>query len=226
MTEPLKEPSVLDYVKSKLNPWQREKIEIPVQPGSETFVQAEESASKESESMLRGKTGLKLPAYRPWRTTLAIGAALFAQWTIEQAVKPIETQPLMLAIGAYFVAFGLLAWAALMNEFALPEAETVNAHKDPQTFHPLAFLASIVLAGLAFTQFGKNAQNQHVFNSTNLTLWLGSVGLFVYSLWWKDPQKPPLWQRALNVLKRDQWQITLTRSGLLLVVVIALVLCC
>lgn len=219
MTEPLKEPSVLDYVKSKLNPWQKEKIEIPL---DETVV--EQTTAEETVSAAQTGFALQLPAYRPWRTTLAIGVALFAQWTIEQELKPIETQMLLFVIGAYFLAFGLLVWALLVKEFALPESKTVEPQTDPQTFRRVTFLAAIVLAGVAFTQFGKNAQNQHVFTSTNLTLWLGSIALFAYGLWLGDPNKPPLWRRALDFLKRDRWQVTLTRSGLLLLGAIALVM--
>ncbi len=219
MTEPLNEPSVLDYIKSKLNPWQKEKIEIPL---DETAI--EQTTAEGTVSAARPGFALRLPAYRPWRTALAIGAALFAQWTIEQEVKPIETQMLLFAIGAYFLAFALLAWAMLVKEFALPETETVEPQTDPQTFRRVIFLAAIVLAGVAFTQFGKNAQNQHLFTSTNLTLWLGSIALFAYGLWLGDPNKPPLWRRALGFLKRDRWQVTLTRSGLLLLGAIALVL--
>lgn len=186
MTEPLKEPSVLDYIKSKLNPRQKEKIEIPEWEESEREVET----ADETDITPRPGFALRLPAYRPWRTTLAIGAALYAQWTIESAGKPIEAQPLLLAIGAYFLAFALLAWAMLINEFAPPETETTKPQNDPQTFRRLAFLASVVLAGLAFTQFAKNAQNQHVFTSLNLTLWLGSIALFTYGLWLGDPDTP------------------------------------
>ncbi|PWH16614.1 MAG: hypothetical protein DDG60_03800 [Anaerolineae bacterium] len=208
MTEPIKEPSVLDYVKSKLNPWQREKIEIPQADGvSEAEVGAQ----------------VILPTYRPWRVILAIGAALFAQWTIETALKPIETQPLMVGLGAYLLSFVLLVWGMVKGEFALPEAEVTIPQNDPQTFRRLAFLASVVLAGLAFTQFGKNAQNQHVFTSTNLTLWLGSIVLFVYSLWLEEPNRPSLWRRMLIFLKQERWQITLTRWSILVLAATVLV---
>lgn len=219
MTEPLNEPSVLDYVKSKLNPWRKEKVEIPLM--EETV--SESDPAEETGRTPRPGFSLQLPAYRPWRATLAIGAALFAQWTIESASKPIETQPLLLAIGAYFLAFGLLAWAMLVHEFALPTGETVEPQNDPQTFRRLAFLASVAMAGLAFTQFGKNAQNQHLFTSTNVTLWLGAIALFVYALWLMDAQKPPFWQRALEFLKRERWQMTVTRWSLLVLAAAALV---
>lgn len=220
MTEPLKEPSVLDYVKSKLNPWQREKIEIPVwEEGT-----SQPESAREQETSPQRKVAFSLPAYRPWRTILAIGVALFAQWTIEHAVKPIETQPLLLGIGGYLLAFLLLAWAMTRGEFSLPEAETAAPRHDPQTFRRIAFLASVVLGGLAFTQFGKNAQNQHVFTSTNLTLWLGSIALFVYALWMRDAEQPPLWQRALAFLRREQWQVTITRWGLVVLAAAALVI--
>lgn len=220
MTDPLNEPSVLDYVKSKLNPWQKEKIEIP----QVEEIVSEPASVEEARTTSRPGFTLQLPAYRPWRTPLAIGVALFAQWTIEQEVKPVETQMLLFAIGAYFLAFALLAWAMLVKEFALPEGNAVEPQTDPQTFRRVIFLAAMVLAGAAFTQFSKNAQNQHVFTSTNLTLWLSSIALFAYGLWLGDPNKPPLWRRALDFLKRDRWQITLTRSGLLLLGAIALVL--
>lgn len=220
MTEPLKEPSVLDYVKSKLNPWQKEKIEIPEL--EEAALKAE--PAEEAGAATRPEFALRLPAYRPWRTILGIGAALLAQWMIESAGKPIETQPLLMAIGGYFLAFALLAWAALANEFALPEAETVKPKNDPLTFRKMAFLASMVLAGLAFTQFGKNAQNQHLFTSLNLTLWLGSIALFTRSLWLDSPEKYAFWKRFWSFIRRESWQINLNRSGLLLLGVIALVL--
>jgi len=220
MTEPLKEPSVLDYLKSKLNPWQKEKIELP---------QVDEAAGekpviKEMVSASRPGFALPLPTHRPWRTLLAIGFALFAQWTLESAGKPIGTQSAALAVGMYGLAFGLLVWALLVDEFSLPASETVEPHVDPQTFHRLTFLAAIVLAGLAFTQFGKNAQNQHIFTSLNLTIWLGSIALFVRGLWLDSPVKPSIWKRLLVFLRRDSWQINLTRSSLLLLGVIALVM--
>jgi hypothetical protein len=218
MTEPLKEPSVLDYVKSKLNPWQKEKIEIPL---DETV--GEQPTVEQTVNPSRAGFTLQLPAYRPWRTTLAIGAALFAQWTLEQEIKPIETQMLLFVIGAYFLAFGLLVWAMLVKEFALPETETPQPQTDPHTFRQTAFLTAIVLAGVAFTQFGKNAQNQHVFTPTNLTLWLGSIFLFVYSLWLSNPNSLPQWRRALNFLRRERWQITITRWSVLLLAATALV---
>ncbi len=220
MTESLNEPSVLDYVKSKLNPWQKEKIEFPLV--EETAI--EQAAAQETVSAARPGFALKLPAYRPWRAILALGLALFAQWTLESAGKPIATQSAALAVGLYGLAFGLLVWALLVDEFSLPESETVEPHVDPQTFHRLTFLAAIVLAGLAFTQFGKTAQNQHLFTSLNLTIWLGSIALFARGLWLDDPEKPATWKRFLSFIQRDSWQIHLTRSGLLLLGAIALVL--
>ncbi len=217
MTDPLNEPSVLDYVKSKLNPWQKEKIEIPQ-------VDVEPDAAEDAKTTSRPEFRLQLPAYRPWRTTLAIGVALFAQWNLEYASKPIETQLLLWAIGAYLLAFVLLMWGAFVDEFALPEAQSVEPQTDPQRFRSVSFLLSMVLAGLAFTQFGKNAQNQHLFTSLNVTLWLGSILLFVRGLWLNAANTPPVWKRFLSFIQRDSWQITLTRSGLLLLGAISLVL--
>lgn len=224
MTNRLNEPSVLDYVKSKLNPWQKEKIEIPPASEAESFSQAEKSAAKEVTSAPQPGLTVKLPAYRPWRTLLAIGCALFAQWTLENAGRPIGTQSAALVLGMYGLAFGLLVWATLVHELNLPEAEPVKPQTDPQTFHRNAFLAAIVLLGVAFTQFGKNAQNQHVFTFNNLILWLGSIALFVRGLWLARPDKPLVWKRLLAFAQRNSWQITITRSGLLLLSVIALVL--
>jgi hypothetical protein len=230
MTEPIQEPSVLDYVKARLNPWQREKIEIPqmdetaIEPvvDDETG-QAARLPAKVPEAQRSG-IALSVPAYLPWRTMLAVVLALFAQWTLEATTKPIEQGTALLTVGLYALAFGLLVWALLTNEFALPEAEAIAPRLDPQTFRRNAFLVAIVLAGVAFTQFGKTEQNQHLFTSLNLTLWLGSIVLFVRGLWLGDPEKPSPWKRFLAFIRRDSWQIHLTRYGLLLMGVIALVL--
>jgi len=221
MTEPLKEPSVLDFIKSRLNPWQKEKIEIP--EIEETGPEPSRPGEAARVNRLAAMT-LQLPAYRPWRTTLAIGLALAAQWLLEMADKPIETKTVLLSLGLYAASFGLLAWAWLVSQFALPEAESCEPRLDPQTFHKNTFLAAIVLVGLAFNQFAKNTQNQHLFTPLNLTLWLGSIVLFMRGLWLDAPKNTTFWKRFLAFIRRDSWQINLPRPGLLLFGVIALIL--
>ena len=215
MNEPTPEPSVLDYVKSRLNPWQKEKIEIP-QPGEPGMELPPEAASQFA-------VDIRVPQNLPWRALAALFVALFAQLTLETAVKPIETQTLLLVLGAYTVAFGLLIWAFFIGEFSLPDPENIDPHTDPLILKPVSFILPIVLAGLAFTQFGKDDQNRHLFNPVNLTLWLGSIIFFVRGLWLGNPDQPPIWKRAWNWLKRDAWNPTITRSSILLVGVILLV---
>ncbi len=217
---PIQEPSVLDYLKARLNPWRKEKIEIPPVEAVELELADAAGAVEPRYSAL----AQSLPTYWAWRTLIAILLALFAQWSLESSPKPIEISTVSLAVGMYALAFGFLAWALWVNEFALPEAETVEPQSDnPQAFHRITLLAAIVLAGLALTQFGKTEQNQHLFTTLNVTLWLGSIALYTYALWSPAPGQPSVWQRLGNFLRRDSWQINLTRYGLLLLGVIALV---
>jgi hypothetical protein len=194
------EPSVLDYVKSLL-PWSKQRIEIPAAEG-----EPQPSSSPEE------------PDGRPsrpyaWRSLLAVVFGLFAQLFFE----PPQTSP-FLGVAFYLIALGILLWAVLRGEWQLASPPASDSGNDPLTFRRSAFLISVIFAVLAFLFFTNNE-----FNGFNLTLWLISLGSFGWSLWLRDPNRSSLWQRLRTFLRRGNWQITINRWTVVLLIVTVIV---
>ena len=177
--EPLQEPSVLDYLKSKLSFGRGERIEIPeYHPESQKATAAAQEGM--SSSSLPGLGALTRPAVAvslPWFALGALSLALFAQSFFE----PPNTFAIT-GIAFYLAALGFLVWAVFRGEWALPAPADSSSARDPLTFHRLAFIFSIPFAALAFLFFTGN-----LFTWFNLTLWFIALGLFVGSLWVRDP---------------------------------------
>ncbi len=194
----LDEPSVLDYVKSKLFFWRGQSVEIPTQL-------AEEKAGPEPQPQPVEEPSPSQPF--PWISLIALGIALFAQRLFEPPVSSAIP-----GITFYIAALGLLLIAVLRGEWTLAPLVESTANSDPMTFRRSAFLISLPLAIISFFLFSGN-----LFNLFNLTTWLVATGLFVWSLWILDPNKPSLRQRTRNFLARKNWQINLSRWALLLI---------
>ena len=66
----MKEPSVLDYLKSKINPWQSEKIELAE---SETPPMSSDAIPPTDEGGTpKARISFQMPKSIPWRTILAL----------------------------------------------------------------------------------------------------------------------------------------------------------
>jgi len=225
----MKEPSILDYLKSRLNPWQKEKIEIPEMDIS---VRPEETVSPEetpADTAVSEPTGmginapvvsvtsengmreinikLRVPTHVPWRSFLGLALALFAQWMMEPSSS---SRPVPLATGFYFFALVFLVWAYVVNEFALPVSDDTEPQIDPQTFRPRMLFFAVVLAMVAFATFSDN-----LFTWLNVSLWLAALALFVGALWLRGPEKESVLRRAWDFFKQDPWQVSITRWAIL-----------
>jgi len=222
----MNEPSVLDYLKSRLNPWQKEKIQIPLDsvrtgstlsdlesPDSEKSSIAEISLSIEAaEPKIITRLGTREPF--PWRILVALFLALVAQRTLE---PPSGSMPI--TIGFYLAAFFFLAWAYYVNEFALPASQDVPQQTDPLTYNRNFLLLSIILAVSAFFLFSNN-----LFTTLNVSLWLASLALFLLSLWLRNSEKPSFLRLIVDFLNRDSWRVSVTRWAVLLVVICAAII--
>jgi len=112
------EPSILDYVKSKLMPWKYPRVEIPVGVQSpaihaapEQVVQMEQPPEAlispvPEEEVKPPPEPVRPPAPVPWRSLAAIVLALVAQRSFE---PPDRTWQLGVAL--YILSFVLLVWA-------------------------------------------------------------------------------------------------------------------
>lgn len=232
----MKEPSILDYLKSRLNPWQKEKIQIPssAEPASSEnpaidAPSAEVSAPEKSipdaplttsiddDGVREIVIKLRLPNRIPWRTLLALVLAIIAQRILE---PPVNSLPLTL--GFYFFALLFLAWAYFNKEFALPVSQDVAQQTDPQTYRRKSLLFAMLLAIVAFALFSKN-----LFTALNVSIWLVALALFLRSLWLPEAResgRPSFSKNLVDFFKHDPWQISITRWTVLLAVVIAIII--
>ncbi len=222
----MQEPSVLDYLKSKLNPWSREKLEIPADDSETSLPSALESqpliAPEAPASPARPVFSLKT-LNTPWRPILAVGFAIFGQSFME----PPAPQPVP-ALAFYFLAILLLAWTVLRGEWAMPALQTAQPQEDSGLFRPRALLLSALFALVAFLFFGeisifgflKFGESQ--FNWFNTLAWGLSIVFFIYSLWIPQFSLAQRWQQAREFFSRGAWSIPVTPWILLLLAVWAL----
>ena len=197
----MEEPSVLDYVKSRLKFWRKGKINLPPAEG-------------EPEPKRPAKPGTRRKRGFPWRSMLALSLALMAQLVWEPAHRS-----LWLGVVLYAAAFGLLIWATLRNEWQLrPHPETGDSRKDPFTVRLVPLFISLPLAAIAFWEFSDNR-----FTSLNLALWFTSLAAFVAAFWLPQTSIESLWMRLKAFSGREKWHISVTSWGLLVLVIAALV---
>jgi len=196
------EPSVLDYVKSKIRFWRHEAL-----PGvtEETPASEVDAAPRASKKILSPKNP-SVPL--PWRSLLALFFALAGQRMFEPPHSSSAWQGILL----YFFALTALVLALLHGEWVLPplaredslRAESFSVRKD-------ALWVGAALALAAFLLFGGN-----LFNTFNVTLWLASLGFFLWAFWLPETESGLLQERIRDFFSRERWQISVTRWGLIL----------
>lgn len=243
MTGP--EPSVLDFLKSRL-PWSKQPpIQIPAprqatkeEPGpSQSGVGQAGPAQLSAERDLlpdyaatagvsqvglsnAPAAGAQTAAARPYEGVLADPwrsiLALGCALLAQITLEPPQPSP-TLAIPLYILATGLLTWAALRGEWSLSPLAEASPGKDPQTFRSFAFFASVPFAILAFLFLSDNR-----YTLLNVALWLIATGLFVWSLWLSHPGELPVWRRLGDFLRQHR-QIRIDRWTLLILAATAVV---
>jgi hypothetical protein len=206
----MQEPSVLDYLKSKLNRLSRETPQLPAQDGESPLL-VDEQAPLESAP----QAGFGLV---PWRPILAVGFAILAQSFLE----PPGAQPVP-ALAFYFISLLLLAWTVLRGEWAMPALRTAQPQEDSGIFRPVFFVLAFVFALVAFILFGKNSffglfsfgENQ--FNLFNILAWGLSIAFFIHSLWLPKFTLRERLRQAHEFLTRGSWAVQITPWLLVLV---------
>jgi len=214
------EPSVLDFIKTRIRYWQRrilhpssekEKIEesefwtedtgTPVQAGAEQIL-----------------TGT--PVRFPWLVLLALGLGLLGQISLEPRQGSERTWQVGFIL--YLLAGLVLVWINWRQEWALQAWEAdVHAVSQDATFlqSSIAFVISLVFALVAFASFGGNR-----FTPFNLTIWFIAILGMILAFRGPRPGNPHWISRVRNFMSRSRWSISLDRSTLLVLAVMALVL--
>jgi len=195
----MEEPSVLDYLKSKIKFWQKEKIELP--PDGEFRGSVPNSPSVDDHKQL------------PWRSLMALLLAIVGQ----RAFEPPD-RTLVLGICLYVISLVLLTWAVLEGEWVIAPIPELERQRDPWTIRIVALIPSAVFALTAFFLFGGN-----LFNIANLTLWLLAIGCLFWVFWLREEKSTSIWAWFKNFINRDTWQFKITRGQLMVLAVIVLV---
>lgn len=190
----MEEPSVLDYLKSKFNPWSQEKIEIP-----ESAAELETVSPVLPREVSHPFAGLNLGRL-PWRSLLSLGFAFSGQFMLE----PPAPQPI-LAVSLYFVALVFFVWAIWKSEWVIPGLREDFPAVDHGEFRRVPLFASFFVGAAAFAFMGNN-----LFTGLNVTLWLLAIGLFVYGLWVANLSWGEAWRRIREFFNRESWSLKIT----------------
>ena len=156
------EPSVLDYVKSLLQPKKRRQ-KYPF-----TIFSTEGKPRKTSNS----KKGSKRV---PWKLVAAIVLSIIAQYQLEPPNRQITH-----AIILYFAA-GVLCWLEI-PQFALHQKPD-KLPKKSSSVRMISFIFSLLFVLVAFWTLNNNR-----FTLINLCLWILAIILFLYSVWERLPK--------------------------------------
>lgn len=244
----MEEPSVLDYIKSRLAFWRKEKITLPAESRPQmSEASPRQGASNLSEAvafpvesgMAEGEvlaihalheptaapvesSGLLTGLRFPWVGLTALLLALVAQ----VALEPPERDP-KLPIFFYIMAVLGVVLAVRKGDWLFPDIPEVQDQGKPFKIRVVPLIIGFVTALLAFILFGKipffESSNEQ-FNFLNTTLWLVSLLAFIWSLWEYDISWRETAQRMISALSAHRWQITISRQTLLALAAIAMIL--
>ena len=184
------EPTVLDYVKSKLFFWRGIQIEIPDAPQQDVGGTGEEFSvdSQRIEDHPILEPGFEVGAtteitqepvqtFDVWpliRLLLPIGLAYLAQLMLEP-----PNRSLVSGIVLYAIAAAWLVWAGWRGDWQLAERQVAyRLGWEDTSIRPVSLLLSVLLVFGAFIAFGGNR-----FNFLNLTLWVLSLICFFWAFW-------------------------------------------
>ena len=228
------EPSVLDFLKSRLKFWERgNKIEIPSDEGPPEPISEQESpllitpepvtsveparVSVEQAPLVKDvQEKIKEPNHWPWRSLLALAIALMAQ----RAWEPVPGQDRAAGAGLvlYAVALGLLVWAYLSREWRLAPLPEDGSAQDALRVRRLPLYLAILLTAAAFLTLSHD-----LFTPINVTLWVLAIICFVWAFWLPGEGLMPAWRRIKAFFTGGSWQIKVTRTTLLVLVILAII---
>jgi len=159
MDQNTKEPSVLDYVKSKLFFWRGQKIEIPA---IDALGEEHDRSRFDGEDFLPSpleRKGIK-PAFlhvdRGDLKIVVLGlASLFFALVAQLALEP-PSRGVTAGLLFYLIAGGWMSYLAMKGFWSIADLPKVDWVPEPMTVNKVALWASIPLILVAFVSFGGN----------------------------------------------------------------------
>ena len=231
----MREPSVLDYLKSKIAPWKYPGVEIPkskawditdsdliegAEPGSPEQPQIPVSLEPDSSTQISHQA-IQIPETQaaerkiawPWLSLFALALALIAQYTLE----PGPNRSWIPGLVFYSIALLIAVWAYLRGEWEIPPFTKVVFAQETLTIRTYPLLFGILLGILSFAASGGNR-----FTLLNILLLILSLVFLVWAFWIPGKRSPSNTDHLAANLSRSQW--TLNISAWTVVIIVAFVL--
>jgi hypothetical protein len=214
----MQEPSVLDYLKSRLMPWKYPRVDLP----TEEQLSSEPSGDSQSDIVEYLPTAAQ-PAPRaepltrpaPWASFLALLLALVAQFSL----GPSPQRGWLTGVLLFISALALLVWAAWKDEWQvapLPETEPLGP---PPALRLTSLLVGLGLSVIAFLTF--YTLEFGFFNTALLAI---SLFFVARAFWQPDGSLPRSIDRLRHFLAHPQLTLHVTGWTLAWLAGIALVL--
>ena len=211
------EPSVLDYLKSRLRFWEpKKRFDIPPDPGS--LEPTEEgkpvltlrNIEKPAEHEERSKTRIQWP----WRSLLALVFALLGQ----RAFEPSPDRTAISGLIFYVFSLGWLIVANLRKEWTLSPYPETGSSSETFKVKILPAALGVILSVAAFISLDHN-----LFSVLNVILWILAIIMFVWAFWLPGEKQLAFWGKIKDIFTRDGWQVKISRWMVLVLVVIGIV---
>jgi hypothetical protein len=167
----MEEPSVLDYLKSRIIFWRKSTIEFPDSRPEEWEVSGESVLSEEPVEIGR-HSGLAGIFAGVW-SLLPLAVVLIG--IIAQSSLESESRSPYLAVILYTAAAALMGWQMFGGKWKLPfAADEKNGRKLAVSFRRAPGIVTLVLIPISFLLFDGNR-----FTEINLLTWLALLGFFM-----------------------------------------------
>ena len=227
----MQEPSVLDFVKARLQDW-RHKILHPSETAEVEHMDSQGWTEEHGNAVMSAAAMETVPpgtvtevpvaaaervSQLQWPLFVVLGLALWAQLSFEPRISAERAWQFGLIL--YILAGATLVLLRARHGWKLQAwAEYIPGISGESTFlrSALDFSICLVFALTAFIAFGSGR-----FSAFNVVLWLAAI-FFVVRAFWRPHTGPVTWLR--RVLSRPQWNFSFNRYNLLVVAVIGLVL--
>jgi hypothetical protein len=208
------EPSVLDYLKARLSFGRTPAPEIPALPAEGHAVPARKPAGKAAKKPAKTQAGEAVVPWAlawPWRALSAFVLLLIAQALWNRGAGLLGSVPALIGLG-------MALWAARHSEWRLPTAAAVETGEGVFLIRRVPLILGLTFFALAFITSSGNR-----FGFWNLSFWLASMVLTMGAFWQFGGGIRQHWTAAGQFFSRENWTLSLSRWGLLLITVVAVV---
>jgi hypothetical protein len=212
----MEEPSVLDFLKKKIDPrnWGKRLEDLYPQLSETDIVEEieaepEETPAEEFTTVEQEKE--KASFQFPWKTLAALFLALVAQRMLEPTSRNV-----LAAVMLYAASLGLIVLAVLKKEWSAPDIPAREIKVMGTEVRPWPFFLFIPVALLAFIELRDNR-----FTALNLFLWLVAIGLGIAAFWKNEKKFDPksLFTKIGDFLRNPKINIHISAFSLLVIVV-------